>query len=104
MDPRPKLIPERLRDEEITDDDDVYKFGVGNGQYMFPHCDSFVLHLAKECAYCRKAVTLQKDREEAGVSNTGHTNRPHPCPSTQMRKLETIHRWGGNTPAEEDDV
>ena len=88
MDPRPKIIPERLRDKEITQGDVP----------QFPHCDSFVLHAPEECEYCRNATKLQIDRKACDVSYTGHFNRKYQCPSTERRKLSVIHAWPGNRP------
>ena len=68
--------------------------------YIFPHCDSLVLHHPfDECEYCnRYASHLQLFRYEHGIAFTGHepTDGQRPCPATIIRPAASIYAWGGN--------
>jgi len=70
-------------------------------EYMYPHCDSLVLHAPGECRYCdRYAATLQAFRLQREIAFTGHvpTRWGRPDPASRMRSLEKIERWYGNVP------
>lgn len=66
-------------------------------EFMFPHCDSRILHSPGACVYCDKYPNRQQDRID---SNTNFSNESDPnklpCPSTYLRSAEVRDRWSGN--------
>ena len=89
---RPKTIPERVHDGEVTMED--------VGLAAFPHCDARVLHPPEECEYCgsEDAKVLREDRERLGVNYTGRKDRPWPCPAERARSMASLNLWDGNRP------
>ncbi len=63
---------------------------------IFPHCDGRILHVPAECRYCAMSTELQEERERLGVSNTGCSNRAHPCPADVARGSDCYDAWPGN--------
>lgn len=66
-------------------------------EYMFPHCDSSILHSPNVCVHCDKYPNRQQDRIDSNT-NFSNENDPNklPCPSTYLRSSEVRDRWGGN--------
>lgn len=89
MDPRPKLLAEKLLDKSIKFEENLRP----------PHCDALILHSPDECKVCADSTMHQDDRRNLDVCNTGKRDRKFPCPAEQRRTLEGMHRWWGNTPS-----
>jgi hypothetical protein len=69
----------------------------------FPHCDEKVLHAPGTCEFCDSYPEEQQARIASGTNFTGEGDlNKLPCPAEQRRPLETINRWGGNTPEGHD--
>ncbi len=69
----------------------------------FPHCDSLVLHYPGTCEYCDGYPDWQANRLRRGINFTGEGNPlKHPCPAEEKRPLETINKWHGNVPMDEE--
>jgi hypothetical protein len=92
---KPKLLIEKILDKEASYDQCPERF---------PHCDARILHIPSDCVYCAKATWLQKEREDRGVSNTGHSNRSWPCPADKVRSKSSQNSWGGNRPKTNKDL
>lgn len=73
----------------------------GGRPTQYPHCDDLVLHALGKCDYCDKHWNWQAARIRLGIAFTGESPvGKRPCPATLLRSVDTIHRWGGNRPAD----
>src|SRR5688572_8418568 len=76
---------------------------------MAVHCDSNVIHSPGTCRYCDlygKPHQIYLLIKGINFTNTEDPDKL-PCPSTKLRSVEQINRWGGNVPVghgEDDPV
>lgn len=89
----------KLKFEQALDRTDSGKREAFNALPIPPHCDPRILHHKNdECEFCSEAKELQDEREQLGISNTGHANRKYPCPADEARSKANYNAWPGNRP------
>lgn len=111
-------LPDNSPHLNYLDDDFDSEFDTSPG-LQFPHCDQRIVHRPTECELCDVYPERQSLREAWGIAFTGHweddleshyghacgvmiQRRKIQCPSERDRPVETIHRWPGNRPTQDN--